>query len=168
MPAIAGTLAMLPEAHAGGFDLSGGVSVGGIVFGPVPRLAVTPHVALGRRSEGGVLVAVREMCSIVPATDEHGVGIYSQTSAEVGYAWDGVNVSLGPSLALYSIPACAPKPCARVGGLAPGGHAQLSVYLAGPLGVSIWGGVEWLGENGLVRGVVGTVALGPVLRWRSM
>ena len=41
------------------------------------------------------------------------------------------------------------------------------VYLAGPFGVSLWGGVDWLGENSLIRGVVGTIAIGPVVRWRS-
>jgi len=85
----------------------------------------------------------------------------------MGYAWDSVHVSLGPSLALYSMPACVPMLCARVAGLAPGGHAQVSVYLAGPFGVSLWGGIDWLGEYGLLRGVVGTILAGPVLRWRS-
>ncbi len=78
-----------------------------------------------------------------------------------------MNVSLGPSLALYSMPACAPRACARVAGLAPGGHAQVSVYLSGWFGVSIWGAIDWLGENSLLRGVVGTIAFGPVVRWRS-
>jgi hypothetical protein len=165
--AITGMWVMLPERHAGAIELSGGVSVGGIVAGTMPRLAVMPHATLGWRMESGLLVAAHEVFSILPAGDAHGVGVYSQTSADIGYAWDSVNVSLGPSLALYAMPACAPTPCARVAGLAPGGHAQVSVYLAGPFGVSFWGGVDWLGKSSLLRGVVGTIALGPVVRWRS-
>lgn len=164
---VATTLVMLPGGEAGAFELSGGVNIGGIVIGPAPRLAVSPHAALGWRTESGLLVAAHEMFSILPASDAHGVGVYSQTSADIGYAWENVNVSLGPSLALYSVPACAPKPCARVAGIAPGGHAQVSVYLASPFGVSIWGGVDWLGESTLVHGVVGTIVAGPVVRWRS-
>jgi hypothetical protein len=130
--AIAGTLVLLPEGQACATELSGGVSVGGVLVGAMPRLAVTPHAALGQRMESGLLFAAHEVFSILPASDAHGVGVYSQTSADIGYAWDSVNVSLGPSLAIYSLPACAPTLCARVAGLAPGGHAQVSVATRRP------------------------------------
>lgn len=165
--AIAGILVISLERHAGATEVSGGLSLGGIVVGTMPRLAVTPHATLSFRMESGLLVAVHEMFSILPAGDAHGVGVYSQTSADLGYAWDSANVSLGPSLALYSMPACVPRACARVAGLALGGHTQVSLYLSGPFGVSIWGGIDWLGESGLIRGIVGTIFAGPIVRWRS-
>src|SRR5262249_22271649 len=69
-------------------DLSGGVSVGGVVAGLKPRFAVTPHAALGWRTESGFLLAVQELFSILPAVNLHGAGVYSHTTTELGYAWD--------------------------------------------------------------------------------
>jgi len=162
------TFVMLPE-EAGAFELSGGVSVGGMVVGSSPRLAVSPHAALGWRTESGLMLAADEVASILPAADPHGVGLYSTTSAHVGYAWDSVNVSLGPSLALYTMPACSPAACTRVVGIGLGGHARVSFYFAGPLGLALWGGVDWIGGSSVILpgGVVATIAAGPLVRWRN-
>jgi hypothetical protein len=158
---------MLPAREAGAIELSGGVSVGGLMAGLKPRLAVTLHAGLGWRMESGLLFAAREMFNILPAVDVHGVGVYSQTSVDIGYAWDRVNLSIGPSLAIYSMPACSLTACARAVGLAPGGHAQVSIFFARALGVLIWGGVDWLGGNSVLSGdVVATILAGPVIRWR--
>jgi hypothetical protein len=52
-------------------------------------------------------------------------------------------------------------------GIAPGGHAQMSVYLAGPLGIPIWGSADWLGQSTLVHGAVGTIVARPMVHsWR--
>jgi hypothetical protein len=159
-------------ARAGDWELSGGVSMGGIMVGVRPRLAVSPHATLAwQASGGGFLLAVNEMVSIVPATDPLGLGVYSQTSADIGFAWTNASLSLGPLVAAFSTPACrAEGGCKRVEGITPGIHVQANLYLAGPLGLSLWSSIDWAtqGSSILPSGsVTGTVLVGPVLRWRT-
>jgi len=71
--AIAGTSIILPERQAGAIELGGGASMGVIVVGTMPRLAITPHATVGWRMESGLLVAVSEVFSILPAGDAHGL-----------------------------------------------------------------------------------------------
>jgi len=111
---------ILLSAPAAAFDASGGVGFGGALAGTRPRLAVSPHVSLSWRKESGLLFAVHEMCSILPAINEHGPGVYNQASAAVGYASVNANFSIGPSLSIYSISACNARSCGRVLGLSPG------------------------------------------------
>ncbi len=150
-------------ATAEAFELSGGVSVGGIQVGTDPRLAVSPFVGVLWRTENGLLVEAHNMFSIVPGTR---VGVYDRTAAAVGYAWKTGNVSFGPSLSIYSMPVCGIMICDRVVGVAPGGHAQTDWYLAGPLGVSVSANLDWAGGNSLVLpgSLVVMVTAGPVLR----
>ena len=99
-----------------------------------------------------------------------GLGVYNKTSITIGYAWEDVNVSAGPSLSVYSMPTCGVTLlCGRVAGVAPGGHAQADVYFAGPLGVSVSANVDWIGGRSRVipDGVAALVVAGPVLRWRA-
>jgi hypothetical protein len=149
------------------FELSGGVSLGGILAGTAPRLAVSPHAGVSWQIKDGFLVAAHDVCSIMPNT--LGVGVYNQTTAAVGYEGETRNFSVGPSLSIYSMPACGAKLCGRVAGLSPGGHARVNVYLFGPLGISVDGNVDWVGGKSLVLpgGVAAMVVAGPVLRWRS-
>ncbi|WP_437580704.1 hypothetical protein [Sorangium sp. So ce887] len=58
-------LVMVP-ASAKAFEVSGGVSVGGIQIGTVPRLAVSPLVGLLWRHERELLLEVHNMFSVVP------------------------------------------------------------------------------------------------------
>jgi hypothetical protein len=134
-------------------------------------LAVSPHVTLAwQPGGGGFLLSASEMVSILPAVDPLGVGVHSQTSVDLGFAWTNVGLSLGPEVAAFSMPACRPGGCKRVEGITPGVHVQASLYVAGPLGLSIWSSIEWAtqGSSILPSGsVTGTVLVGPVLRWRT-
>lgn len=153
---------------ANALELSGGVNLGGVLAGTKPRFAVTPQAGITWSLENGVLFAAHEAFSILPAVDNHGVGVYSQTALVVGYAAEKISFSVGPSFSIYSMPACNKALlCGRVVGLAPGGHMQANVYFAGPLGVSIGASVSYIGGSSIVlsEGVAVMVTAGPVLRW---
>lgn len=158
---------MLSSMHAAALEISGGVSVGGMTAGTVPRLAVTPHAGVSWRTESGLLLGVHDMFSLLPATNAYGPGAYNQVSAAVGYAWETGDLRVGPSLALYTLPACAAAWCGRVNGLAPGAQAQGNLFFAGPLGLSLSANVDWLiGSSGILHGGVAAMFLaGPVVRW---
>lgn len=151
------------------FEVSGGVSLGGIVAGTVPRLAVSPHASLAWRMESGFLLAAHDLLSILPSINKDGAGVSNQTSVALGYAWEKGDFSVGPSLSIYSMPACGATLCGRVAGLSPGGHGQATVYFAGPWGVSLSANVGWVGGRSSVLpgGVAAMVVVGPVLRWSS-
>jgi hypothetical protein len=169
--AVIATLVLLVvkpvQAHA--FEVNVGVSVGGILAGVVPRLALSPHVGLSLPLESGFLLEVHELCSVLPIGGKLGIGVFNQTSAAIGYASKTSAFSIGPSLSIYAMPACGAELCGRVVGLSPGGHAQASLYFAGPVGVSIHADAAWVGGTSLVLpgGLAVMVVAGPVIRWRS-
>jgi hypothetical protein len=158
---------VVAPTRAEAFELSGGVSLGGFQAGIVPHLAVGPRAGISWRIERGFLFAVHDLCSILPPIQKHGAGVYNQTSVAIGVAWKDGNFSVGPSIAIYSMPACGVTFCGSVAGVAAGGHAQTNVYVAGPLGVSVNAEVDWIGGSSLVLpgGVAAMVVAGPVLRW---
>jgi hypothetical protein len=162
-------LVLVMPTSARAFEFSGGVGVGGFQAGGIlPRIAVTPHVGISWRKESGFQLAAHDLFSILAPVNKAGLGVYNITSATIGYAWENANVSAGPSLSVYSMPACGVTfLCGRVVGVAPGGHAQADVYFAGPLGVSVSADVDWIGGRSLVLpgGVAAMVVAGPVLRW---
>ena len=164
-------LVLVMPRPAGAFELSGGVSLGSFQAGSIlPRLAVTPHVDVSWRRESGFLFAAHDLFSILAPINKAGLGVFNKTSVTVGYAWDEGNVSVGPSLSIYSMPACGVTfVCGRVAGVAPGGHAQADVYFAGPLGISVSANVDWIGGRSRVvpEGVAAMIAAGPVFRWRT-
>ncbi|HTE19598.1 MAG TPA: hypothetical protein VK689_14615 [Armatimonadota bacterium] len=163
-------LILIMPISAGAFELTGGVSGGVLQAGAVPRVAVTPHAGISWRRDSGLLFAANDLFNILAPINKAGLGVYNKTSITVGYAWKDSNVRVGPSLSIYSMPACgATFLCGRVVGVAPGGHAQAEVYFAGPLGVSVSADVDWIGGNSAVlpSGVAAMVVAGPVLRWRS-
>jgi hypothetical protein len=147
-------------------ELSAGVSLGWLQAGTIPRLAVGPHAGISWPIQRDILFTVHDLCTILPPIREDGLGVYNQTSVDIGYAWKDGNVSAGPSVAFYFMPACGVTLCGRVGGLAVGGHAQANAYVAGPLGVSVSVNVDWVGRGSLVLpGYVSVVFVaGPVLR----
>jgi hypothetical protein len=152
------------------YELNGGLSLGGFLVGTVPRFAVSPHIGVSWRRESGLLFVVHDLCSILPATNMLGVGVYNQISAAIGYAAsDKLDFSIGPSISVYSTPACGVTLCGRVVGLAPGGHAQATMYVTGPWGVSMRANVDWVGGRSLVLhgGMAAMVTAGVVLRWGS-
>ncbi|MEZ4313444.1 MAG: hypothetical protein R3F14_35935, partial [Polyangiaceae bacterium] len=137
------------RAHA--LEVTGGVQLGGVIIGSSPRFSVSPHVGASVTTEGGFLFALRDIASILPATDIHGAGIYNHTALAIGYAGNGVRVSAGPSLAIYSVAACGTlvnangkRLCSRLSGFSPGLHAQIEYYFLGPLGLSASASVDWL------------------------
>ena len=158
---------VLVPTSARALELSGGVSVGGVLIGPDPRLAVTPHASILWGLANGFTFSVHDHLNILPAVDKLGIGVYNQTSATFGYAWTSGNLSVGPSLSIYAMPACADGWCGRVVGVGPGGHAQMNVYFAGPLGVSVSANLGWLGGVSLVLpgSMAAMVIAGPVFRW---
>ncbi|WP_437573861.1 hypothetical protein [Sorangium sp. So ce887] len=110
------------------------MSLGWLQAGTIPRLAVGPHAGISWPIQRDILFTVHDLCTILPPTQEDGPGVYNQTSVDIGYAWKDGNVSAGPTVAFYVMPACGVTLCGRVGGLAVGGHAQTNAYVAGPLG----------------------------------
>jgi hypothetical protein len=152
---------------ASALEISSGISLGGILAGRAPRLAVTPQGGIAWTTTSGFLFAVHEMISILPPLNNTGFGVYEQTAVVVGYAAETRNFSIGPSLSIYSMPACGATLCGRVVGLAPGGHAQVNVYLYERLGVSVSTTLDWVGGRSLVLpgGLAVMVVAGPVLRW---
>ncbi|MDI3290751.1 hypothetical protein [Polyangium sp. 15x6] len=164
---LCASVLLATPGRARAFELSGGVSLGGILVGTDPRLAVSPHARMSWRMKGSILLAVDEMCSILPSTNELGAGVYNHTSVAVGYASQQGNFSLGPSLSLYTMPACGVTLCGRVAGVAPGARAQADVSFVGPRGVSVSAAVDWVGGRSLVLpgGIAAMVVAGPVLRW---
>ena len=150
--------------------MTGGVSLGGVQIGAKPQLAVTPQGGIGWRVGDGFLIAVHDLLSILPATNERGVGVHNLASLVLGYATENARFSAGPSLAVYSMIACnVASLCGRVVGLSPGGHVQASWYFAGPFGVSVSGSVGWVGGRSLVLldGVAAMIVAGPALRWAT-
>ncbi|WP_437598877.1 hypothetical protein [Sorangium sp. So ce590] len=158
-----GALVVVP-APAQALEFNGGVSVGGIQVGIEPKIAVSPFAAWLWRREGDFRLEVHNMLSIVPGA---GVGVYDRTAVTLGYATKTTTVSLGPSLAIYSMPVCGAVICDRVVGVAPGGRAQSDWYFAGPLGVSTSVHVDWAGgsSRALPGSLVVMVTAGPIWRF---
>ena len=128
---------------------------------------VSPHVGASWRTKSDFLVALHDLCSILPPTDAVGIGFYNQASISIGYTSGKAIFSVGPSFSIYSMETCGLTLCGRVVGVALGGHAQADVYVAGPLGVSVSANADWVGGSSLVipGGVAVLVLAGPVLRW---
>lgn len=80
-------LVLVMPTSARAFDFSGGVSMGGFQAGGIlPRLAVTPHVAILWRKDNGFLFAVHDLFSILAPVNRAGLGVYNKTSVTTGYA----------------------------------------------------------------------------------
>ncbi|AUX46927.1 hypothetical protein SOCE26_084370 [Sorangium cellulosum] len=145
-------------------ELSGGVSVGGIQVGTEPELAVSPFLGVLWRRQKDFRIEVHHMLSVVPGSR---VGVYDRTAIALGYDTKTGNVSLGPSLSVYSMPVCGAVICDRVVGIAPGGRAQSDWYFAGRLGASASVNVDWAGGSSRVLpgNLVVMVTAGPVWRF---
>jgi hypothetical protein len=140
-----------------------------MLAGTKPRPALSLHGALTWRAESGFLLAFRDMFSVLVAIDEHGPGVHNRTSVMLGYATETFNLSAGPALSVYSMPACnAASLCTRVVGLAPGGYLHAALF-GGPVGLSVSASLEWVGGRSevLPGGVAAMVVGGPVLRWTT-
>lgn len=103
---------------------------------------------------------------IILATSIHGPGVYNHLSASIGYASINWRLSIGPSMAAYSTPACGQKMCGRLSGVSPGLIVAIEYYVAEWFGVSANLTADWLtGSPVLPAGLATTILLGPVLKW---
>lgn len=152
--------------EAAAYEVGFGVSAGGLAVGSVPRFSVAPNVSFALQGGSGLRLAAHEMFGILP--HPRGAGIFSQTALEVGWSWEKLDASFGPSAAIYTMPVCTPNFCRRVEGIAPGIHAQLNMIVAGPLGLSVWAALDFhLGDSAILsRQLTGTLLAGPIVRWR--
>ncbi|WP_437756256.1 hypothetical protein [Sorangium sp. So ce1389] len=148
-------------------ELSAGISLGWIQAGTATRLAVSPHAGISWRIKRDVLFRLHDLFSVVPPIQIGGAGVYNSAIVAIGYGWDNGDLSAGPSVAIYFMPACGRALCGHVAGMAAGAHAQTNAYVAGPLGVSVSANVDWVDGSSLVLpGYVSVlVVAGPVLRW---
>lgn len=161
---------LLRPTPSAAFELSGGVSLGVVAAGTEPHFAITPHVGiLWHKEIPGLLFALHNLFNILPPTNALGAGVYNHSAVTLGYTSDKANIALGPSVSIYSIPACGISLCGRVVGLAPGGQAHANVYLAEPLGLSFSAHIDWIGGSSLVLpgGLAAMFIAGPVLRWKA-
>lgn len=71
--------------------------------GALHVLLSAPHVGVSWRTEAGFLLLVEDALRVMPAVDRHGVGIYNQTSAAIGYAWRLAD-SASVRLSLFTMP----------------------------------------------------------------
>ncbi|WP_437482799.1 hypothetical protein WME75_41570 [Sorangium sp. So ce1014] len=101
---------VLVAASAQALEFSGGVSVGGIQVGTEPKLAVSPFSGWLWRKERDFRIEVHNMLSIIPGARE---GVHDRTAVTVGYVAKTGNVSLDPSLSLYSMQVCGAVICDR-------------------------------------------------------
>ncbi|WP_437990722.1 hypothetical protein [Sorangium sp. So ce145] len=166
--AVAVVLPLLAApARAGAAEISAGGSFGWIQIGDDSRPAVGPQAGISWPFERDFLFTVHDLFTILLASQGGGLGVYNQTSLDVGVTWEDGNFSLGPSVAFYDMPSCGAALCGRVAGVAIGGHAQVNSYFAGPLGWSTSAHVQWLGGDSpvLPGHAAFVVVAGPVLRW---
>lgn len=154
---------VLAPTMAQALEVNFGLSVGGIQVGTEPRLAVSPFLGLLWHTEGGFLLEVHNMFSIL---SESRVGLHDRTSATLGYTWHTGNISLGPSLSFYWMLACDPLACRRALGAAPGVHTQLDWYFARFLGGSLSANVAWYGGSSSVLpdNPAVMITAGPIVR----
>ena len=134
-------LSLVPvPAEAMEVDL--GASVGGMLAGSVPRFAVSPYGALSWPLGSNFVFVVHDMVSLLLAANNHGPGVYDHLSVAGGVAWADGKIVVGPSLSVFSMPACGPLWCARVGGFGAGASARADLFFWGPAGLSLSGNVD--------------------------
>ena len=121
-------------AEAMGVDL--GASVGGMLAGNAPRFAVSPYVTLSWPLADNFTLGVNEMASLLLAANNHGPGFYNHVSGFAAITWTDGKILGGPSLAIFSMPACGPKWCGNLSGFGAGGTLRLDLFQK-PLGLSL-------------------------------
>ena len=132
----------LVSARVEAMEVDLGASVGGMLAGSVPRFAVSPYGGLSWPLGSNFVFVVHDMVSLLLAADNHGPGVYDHLSVAGGFAWEDGKIIVGPSLSVFSMPACGPLWCARVGGFGAGVSARADLFFWGPAGVSLSGNVD--------------------------
>lgn len=161
-----------PSARADpSIELSGATGFGVLAAGVTSgRFAISPSASLGVRGEQWFFV-VRDAVSFLGAPFGR-FGINNETSLGGGLFWELVNVSVGLSLAEFSLPICGPRLCGQMRGVAPGVGARLDIfgpYLSGGLGVSVDCTSAWItgGAAPVWSGVSVRCSAGPIIRFSS-
>jgi hypothetical protein len=169
LPRLCGLLLIVLPMRAEAFEVAGGVSVGVIAAGTEPQFALSPHAGIPWRKDNGLLVTLHDQLNILPPSNFIGAGVYNQMHFTLGYASNTAQIRVGPSLAIYSIPACGVTLCGRVVGIAPGGHAIANFFISERWGMSLSANLDWVGGRSLVLpgGFSAMLVAGPVLRWES-
>lgn len=150
--------------------------VGGVRVLNRQRLALSPSLALDWRSsaDSPITLGVREEFAFMPSAmgvGDKSVSLHSRTAGMIGLAWPRFSISLGPTLAIYSMSVCSPTLCAWTSGAAPGVDAQATLYttewLGGIVGIQASGYVGWYDNNSVVltRAVIGIATIGTVIRF---
>lgn len=170
------TLTTLTVSARADVTVRAAIGVGGVQILNTQRLAIAPSLALDWRSgpDSVITLGAREEFAFLPPAlgrgDTH-VSMHSRTAAMVGLAWPRFTLSVGPTLAIYSMSACSPDLCVWTSGAALGGEAQATVYttewLGGILGIQASGYVGWYDADSrvLTHTVVGMATMGTVFRF---
>jgi hypothetical protein len=122
-------------------DLDLGASVGGVLAGSAPRFAVSPYATLSWPLGGSFAFGVNEMASLLLAPNNHGPGFYNHLSGFAAITWKDGKILAGPSLTIFSMPACGPEWCANLSGFGAGGTLRLDLFQK-PVGLSLGGNVD--------------------------
>lgn len=120
---LAFVLSVVPM-QADASELNAGINFGWLQAGTATRLAVSPHAGISWRIKNDLLLGLRDLLSVVPPIQIGGAGIYNSIILAVGYSWENGDLSAGPSVAVYFMPACGRALCGHVAGVAAGAHAQ--------------------------------------------
>lgn len=174
--ALAAATALLPASARADVTVRAAFGVGGVQILNTQRLAIAPSIALDWRSSSDsvITLGVREEFAFLPPALGRGdtnVSMHSRTAGMVGLAWPRFTLSVGPTLAIYSMSACSPALCAWTSGAAIGGEAQATVYttewLGGLVGIQASGYVGWYDAPSavLTHTVVGMATVGTVFRF---
>jgi hypothetical protein len=158
----------LVPLRAEAMEVDFGASVGGMMAGGLPRFALSPYGAVSWPQGDHFVFVIHDMLSLLLTAGNHGPGGYDHLTVAGGVAWGDGKIIVGPSLSIFSMPACGPQWCARVGGFGAGANARADLFFWGPVGLSLSGNVDVPIQSNSVLpgGPVVTGLLGAVYRIR--
>jgi hypothetical protein len=168
--------AMLFARPAGadlGVQFSASIGLGPFSAGAGPlRFAVVPTASFLLLGGENWFLRCDDAVTLLGATGGR-FGVANTTTLSFGARWKVVNISVGPSLAEYSLPLCGASWCSTVRGLAPGVDARLDAFLPellrSALGLSASCGTIWMigvASSGW-SGFSTQCTLGPIFRLSS-
>ena len=125
------------SARAGATNVDLGASAGGFLAGSVPRFSISPYITISMPAFGDSFsVGVNEMASLLLAAGNRGPGFYNHLTAFGALTWKDGKLVLGPTLALFAMPACGPTWCGNLRGFGAGGSVRIDLFEK-PLGASL-------------------------------
>jgi len=149
-------------ARASGLEVTAGIEMGvsGGYFGVGPQIGATIS------GPAGSVLAFHDTLLLLPAGNT--LGVNNQLTIGLGYSTPRLTLTAGGLLGFYRIPMCGRMLCGMVMGFAPGGFAQLDVFLGRFLGLSARGTIAWHGGESLVPSdeLAWSATAGPIMRWQ--